>query len=125
MSDPFAKLTKAFDKARKSHTYRVEAVSLEFTESLLERMREHGIKRAELARRLGTSAAYVSKVLNSTGNLTVDSLVKIADAVDCDLRAHLLPRECDGLWISVMKEKTTTRSTGTLAADSHDLAAAA
>lgn len=94
MSDPFKKLAKAFEKASDSHTCRVEAVSLEFTESLLERMKEQGVNRAELARRLGTSQAYVSKILNRPSNLTVESLVKISDAVDCNLRAHLLPREC-------------------------------
>ncbi|MCH7226702.1 helix-turn-helix domain-containing protein [Haloferula sp. A504] len=129
MSDPFKKLARAFEKARDSHTYRVEAVSLEFTESLLDRMKEQGVNRTELARRLGTSLAYVSKVLNQPGNLTVDSLVKISDAVGCDLRAHLLPRECEGMWINVQKKRTTKPDAKsdpeTLAADSNEFALAA
>ena len=81
MSDPFTKLAKAFKKARNSHAYRVEAVSLEFTEALLARMEECGSNRAELAGRLGTSPDYVSKVLNNPGDLTMHRLVKRSDAV--------------------------------------------
>lgn len=129
MSDPFKKLAKAFEKARDSHTYRVEAVSLEFTEALLARMEEQGVNRAELARRIDTSQAYVSKLLNQPGNLTLDSLVKISDAVGCDLRAHLLPRECEGMWISVQRKRTTRPDPKpdpeTLAADSNEFALAA
>lgn len=125
MNDPFATLTKAFKKARETHTYRVEAASLEFTEALLNRMKDRDVNRAELARRLETSAAYVSKVLNNTGNMTIDSLVKIADAVGCDLRTHLVPRECDGMWISVQKKRPSKPDPETLAADSNEFALAA
>ncbi len=125
MNDPTAKLVAAFEKAAKSHTYRLETASLEFTEALLQRMKELGLKRAELARRLGTSAAYVSKLLNGPGNLTLESLIKIAEAVGCELRTHLVPKDCDGVWINVSKGDVTQDKGFALAADSNELALAA
>lgn len=121
MSDPFKALQAAFEEARKSHAYRVEAVSIEFTEELLLKMKATGLKRADLARKMGTSAPYVTKILSKTGNFTVDSLVKIADAVNCDLKMHLTPRHCESMWIDVIKDPAAPVS----AADNNEFALAA
>jgi transcriptional regulator with XRE-family HTH domain len=105
MSDPFKFLGKAFEEARKSLAYRVEAVSLDYTEELVQRMEELGMKRVELARKLNVSAPYVSKLLDGAGNFTLETLVKAADAVHCDLSTHLTPRHCESMWIDVLKEE--------------------
>lgn len=127
MSDPFKTLTGAFAKARTSLAFKVETVALEFTENLIARMKSRSVTRAELARRIGATRPYVSKILNNPGNLTFESLVKIADAVDCDLRTHLVPRDCDGMWINVLKERVDSASAAAQppATAPDDLAAAA
>lgn len=101
MSDPFNFLGKVFEEARKSLVYQVETVSLEFTEELIQRMEELGIKRADLARKLGVSAPYVSKLLDGAGNFTLETLIKVADAVGCDLKTHLAKRDCESMWVDV------------------------
>lgn len=101
MSDPFKFLGKAFEEARKSLAYRVEAVSLEFTEELVQRMDELGLKRVDLARMLDVSPPYISKLLDGAGNFTLATLVKIADAVGCDLKTHLATRDCESIWVDV------------------------
>jgi transcriptional regulator with XRE-family HTH domain len=100
MSDPFKFLGKAFEEARESLAYRVETVSLDFTEELAQRMKVLGIKRADLARKLEVSQPYVSKLLDGAGNFTLATLVKVAAAVGCDLKTHLATRDHDSMWVN-------------------------
>ena len=78
-----------FTEARKDYAYWVEGTILEFTEDMVSRMEEQGVSRSELARRIGVSPAYVTKILRGSTNFTLDTMVKVARALDCDLRCHL------------------------------------
>ncbi len=51
------------------------------------------LSRAELARRLGTSRAYVSKMLNSEGgnNLTIKTMARILLCCGYEMRFELVP----------------------------------
>src|SRR3954453_10153067 len=75
--------------------YKVEALALTFTESVLLRMEDLGnLSRKQLAERMGVSEAYVSKILKGTSNFTFASLVKLGEALDCHIEAPLLiPKE--------------------------------
>jgi transcriptional regulator with XRE-family HTH domain len=68
-----------------------EGAILEFTEALWARMEQEGVSRAELARRLGTSKAYVTKVLGGNANFTLHSLAKLALAVGGKIRVGIEP----------------------------------
>lgn len=52
-----------------------------FRDDVLRHMKAMGISQVELARRLESSAAFVSKVLRGNGNLTVATLLKIGKAL--------------------------------------------
>ncbi len=54
-------------------------------------MEASGVTRAELARRLGTSRAHVSALLNGERNLTLRTLREIASALDMRLEVDLTP----------------------------------
>jgi transcriptional regulator with XRE-family HTH domain len=73
-------------EAERHDDYRVAGLVTEFTECLSRRMEEHGVSRTELARRLGTSQAYVTKVLRGNVNFTLATLVKLALAVGAEVR---------------------------------------
>lgn len=47
--------------------------------TLIGYMQDHGLKRADLASRLGVSPQYVSKLLSGTENLSFKSLANIED----------------------------------------------
>ncbi len=64
-----------------------------FTEEIFRLMEEQGVSRAELARRLGTSPAYVTKILRGNANFTLASMVKLAKALGSELQIELAPRE--------------------------------
>ena len=56
-------------------------------------MGEQGITKAELARRVGKSRAYVTQTLTGDRNMTLGTLASFADALDADPVIRLEPRE--------------------------------
>ena len=53
---------------------------------------EKNIKQIDVANKLGITQASISKTLKGD-NVTLEQMVKLADAVDCDLEIKLVPRE--------------------------------
>ena len=86
---------KSFDElykeARRKDAYRVADAIYSFTEELNRIAQLEGVSRAELARRLGTSAAYITKVFRGDANFTVESMVRLARAVGARGHIHLAP----------------------------------
>lgn len=91
-----------FEDAEKSPAYWVERAVLEFTEDLVARMESEGISRAELARRIRCSPAYVTKILRGSTNFTLESMVRVAQAVGCNLRTHLQPDGARTHWFDLL-----------------------
>ena len=78
-----------FESGEKSLAYKTESAVLEFTEELMARMKSQGVSRADLARKIGCSPAYVTKILRGSTNFTLETMVKIADVLGCKLRTHI------------------------------------
>ncbi len=91
LEENLVRYRKMFEEARQSVEYWAEGSILEFTEALWARMEEEKVSRAELARRLGTSKAYVTKVLGGNANFTLYSLAKLALAVGGKVRVSIEP----------------------------------
>jgi ribosome-binding protein aMBF1 (putative translation factor) len=85
-----------FEGVEKTLAYKTEAAVLEFTEELVARMEEQGVSRADLARKIGCSPAYVTKILRGGTNFTLETMVKIADVLGCEVRTHLQPERNGG-----------------------------
>lgn len=89
------------EEAKTGDAYWVDKVSLEFTEDLCASMDRQGMTRADLARQIGVSRGYITKVLRGSGNVTLETMVKLARAVGCELDVRLQPAflmrsdECD------------------------------
>jgi transcriptional regulator with XRE-family HTH domain len=81
----------ALKAARKTPEYRAEGASIEFTNAMVARMRQVGISRSELAARIGVNPAYISKILRGDTNFSLETMVKIATALDSQFRCHLEP----------------------------------
>lgn len=86
------KLAAMLRELEASDTYHIESVKLEITEQIYLTMQTFDISKAELARRLGKSRQYITKILQGTANFTLDSLVRIARALDCELEFRLSPK---------------------------------
>ena len=84
----------AKDKAKQARdvAYWSEAAFLSFTEDLLKMMGDD-VSQAELARRVGVSRGYVSRVFRGLENLTLETMTKLALAVGGSVQLHVAPQK--------------------------------
>jgi len=80
MTDP-ARLDRKLVEWDVDPEYIVEGVVIRTNERICELMEARGITRAELARRLGKSPPYVTRLLNGRPNMTLKTLTEIAVAL--------------------------------------------
>jgi len=80
------------NEARGRDTFGVASMILDFTEGLHNIMEANGITRSDLARRLGVSPAYITKVLRGNVNFTVDSMVRLVKAAGGEISVQVAPK---------------------------------
>ncbi len=78
-----------YKDVKQKDAYRTSDAIYSFTEELARLAETEGVSRAEIARRLGTSAAYITKIFRGDVNFTVESMVRLARAVGARLHVHL------------------------------------
>ncbi len=88
MEDSATRYQALVKSLKETPQYRIEMLKLTVAEDICRYMDDRGISRTELAKNLGTSKAYITKVLRGTSNLTLDSLVRIYASLGCDLHIH-------------------------------------
>lgn len=64
-------------------------VAVTFLVQVNARMQAQGVSNAELARRIGTSPAYITRLFRGSANLSVQTMVKLAQAVGATLQLGL------------------------------------
>jgi transcriptional regulator with XRE-family HTH domain len=69
----------------------LQDAKLAFAEQLEELLERRHMSRADLARRLGTSRAYVTRVLRAEFNLTLETIIRIGLALDARFVIGLQP----------------------------------
>ena len=77
----------------KDPEYWVEEMRFAFSDEVGRVMEERGITRAELARRLNTSPAYVTRLFRAMFNPTLSTLAKVAVALDARIKLELVPND--------------------------------
>lgn len=97
-----------FEAAERDPAFHKELAILEFTEELVRVMHEQGVTPTELARRIGSSQAYVSRVLNGGANFTLGSMTKLAMGLGMDLKMHLSPADAVTVWRDYYPGSTRT-----------------
>ncbi len=99
MSNPhLERYRKMFQEAEASVEYWVAGPEIEFTEDLCRLMKEKKVSRAELARRMGTSRAYITKLLGGDANFTLATMVKLAMALDGAVHVHIADKRARTRW---------------------------
>ena len=102
MTDKYRRLR---DRVRSALSYWIGLARMEFTADLDRLMQEDEVSRAELARRIETSQAYITKVLGGTGNFTLETMAKLAQAMDAVLHIRLAR---EGELVKVEQPQTET-----------------
>ena len=77
--------------ARQHPAYWSYLMTLEFIDALVAEMDVKGVSGAELARRMGTSRAWVSRVLAGECNLTAATMGKLAFALGMRVTTQIVP----------------------------------
>lgn len=78
-----------------------EMLKLEFAEELVKMLEARGLKRTELAEKLGTHRGYVTRVLNTDYNLTIETMARIALALDARIALHIHARDEMTQWMDL------------------------
>lgn len=84
-----------------------EHVAVAFLAQVNARMQAQGMSNAELARRMGTSAAYITRLFRGNANLSVQTMTKLAFAVGATLSLKLV-EEVRSLSLDVRKPTPET-----------------
>jgi len=100
----------ALKAARETHEYRAEGASIEFTNAMLTRMRQVGVSRSKLAAKIRVNPAYISKILRGDTNFSLETMVKIANALESDFRCHLQPVVPKSQWVDVYSKRIQKKS---------------
>ncbi len=80
---------KWMDELRQMPEYAAEGLVMDFIGACEGRRAELGLSYAELARRMGVSRAYISKLMGGTQMSSVGSLYKLARALGCEMHLAL------------------------------------
>jgi|SRR5882724_3484893 len=100
----------ALKAARETHEYRAEGASIEFTNAMLTRMCQVGVSRSKLAAKIGVNPAYISKILRGNTNFSLETMVKIGNALESQFRCHLQPVGVKSQWLDVYSTRTRKTS---------------
>jgi len=92
------KYRRMFDEAQASPDAWVDGPIVEFTEDLCRLMEEKGLSRADLAKKIGTSRAYVTKLLGGNANFTLATMAKLAFALDGAIHVHIADKHAVTRW---------------------------
>ena len=91
--DSIERLQRHFEEWKGDPDYIYEGLVLDFTEQVVKKMIATDTRRSQLAERLGTSRAYVTKLLDGQENMTLKTIVRVANALDLKVDLKLRPRE--------------------------------
>jgi len=86
---PETSLERAIREYEKDPEFVLEGILWDINDQIARAMKNQGISRAELARRLDTSRSYVTKLLRGTTNVTLQSLARVAVALGSEISVSL------------------------------------
>jgi transcriptional regulator with XRE-family HTH domain len=69
----------------------IEALVAEASEMIARLMAEQNVSKADLARRLGKSRAWVTQLLSGKANMTVRTLAEVVYALDAEVKLNAQP----------------------------------
>lgn len=99
-----------FKKARKNGlTYQVESAKQDFMISVNTFMKSGTISKAQLASSIGCSQSYITKVMKGEANFTIETMVKISNALNAKLCIHLAHRNDDIQWMGMVKRSPSPK----------------
>lgn len=111
------KLSKALLKftelAKGKDVFWVERAKLDFAIALEAQRQNAGMSYSAIAEKIGTSAAYITKVFRGDANMTIETMVKLARATGGKASIQVVDeRARSGSWADTIAAKSTDRVNG-------------
>jgi plasmid maintenance system antidote protein VapI len=103
------KFSRLLEDAEGTVEYWRDIAMTDFTRGLHDRMRRMHVTHAELARRMGTSRPYVTRLLEG-GNFTLETMVKLTMALGGVVRVHIADRDALTHWKDEISAEEETPS---------------
>lgn len=93
---------KLLQEAKKSITYKIEKAQLDFIVSINALIRESHLTKKAIAENFGCSAPNITQLLAGDGNYTLETMVKLADAVGGELHIHVARADSRVHWVEAL-----------------------
>ncbi|MCO5102131.1 MAG: helix-turn-helix transcriptional regulator [Burkholderiaceae bacterium] len=74
-------------------------------------MDAQGVSASDLARRIGTTPAYISKLFRGPANVSAETMAKLAYALGCKVHVHLASMDASVRWFDLWKSLPAERLT--------------
>jgi len=85
-------LEEKIDLWEEDAEFLTEEKILEFTERIIAEMDNKSVSKTQLADSLGKSKSFVTKLLKGNANMTLKTMVSVANALGCNLHLDLYPK---------------------------------
>jgi len=96
---------RLLEQAREQDDYWIHDALHEFTEGLYALMEQREVSKSELARRIDSSPAYVTKVMRGNTNFTLASMVRLVRALGGQLKVKVCADEDWAQWVHVRSQR--------------------
>lgn len=83
---------KQFPSLEKDWEFVLLGLKSEIVEQVQEALEASGMKRADLARKMHVSRAYITKLLNETENFEIETIAKLSVALDRDVALRFIKK---------------------------------
>ncbi|MDD5268733.1 MAG: helix-turn-helix transcriptional regulator [Methylococcales bacterium] len=93
------------ETAKQRNSYWFETAKLDFSIELNRMFKRSGMSQVEFASKIDSSPAYVTKVFRGDTNFTIETMVKLASAVDGDLHIQITPKNIKTKWFKELTSK--------------------
>lgn len=116
MAKFFGALKEVFEQAKQRDSYWVEEAKLQFAIALERQRRSAGMTYKAVADKLGTSAAYITKVFRGDANVTIESMVKLARATGGHVEVRIVDSKTAANWdFATLQVKALVKQTASTA----------
>jgi len=97
-------LQKQLEAARRTLAYRVEYVKESFSDELWKAMQHRGLSQVQFAAKAAVTKQFLTRVFRGS-NCTIETMVKLSEALGYHLNVHLTPSEYECEWLDYMPEE--------------------
>jgi len=101
-------LEKRLEKLRKTLPYQIEYVKDTFSDEIWQAMEHRNYSQVRFAKKAKVPKQFLTKVFQG-GNCTIETMVKLAYALNYRLNIHLTPIEVGCVWLHALKPITVQR----------------